>query len=108
MDEQYHATKCVESYINLMDKEYDLKYVRSIIRKAFSHGRLLGPEAREDEQYHATKCIESVVNRLWERIDRNEHALKHVLTMQIEMQENIVKLNAWLTAKETAKCPIQD
>lgn len=75
-----------------MDREYDLKYVRSLI-----------------DNEHTLGCVESVVKRLWERIDRNEHALKHVLTMQIEIQENIVKLNDWLTPiKEHKKCPIQD
>jgi uncharacterized membrane protein len=74
-----------------MDRESDLKYLRSVI-----------------DGNHAFRCAESVINRLWERIDKNEHALKHVLTMQVEMQENIVKLNKWLTPKETAKCPIQD
>lgn len=76
-----------------MDREYDLKYVRSLI-----------------DNVHTLGCVESVIKRLWERIDRNEHALKHVLTMQLEMQENIVKLNYWLTPKseEFAQCPIQD
>jgi hypothetical protein len=74
-----------------MNREDDLKYLRSVI-----------------DSNHAFGCVESVVNRLWERIDKNEHALRHVLTMQVEMQENIVKLNKWLTPKETAKCPIQD
>lgn len=81
-----------------MNRKLDLKYAESIIRLVHS----------EEQQHHATKCIQSVINRLWQRIDRSEHALKHVLTMQLEIQENIVKLNEWLTPKETAKCPIQD
>jgi hypothetical protein len=101
MEQDLKPNKCliIESLVNVMDKEYDLKYVRSIIKSL---------DGRPESTTHAVKCVESVINRLWERIDKSEHALKHVLTMQVEMQENIVKLNKWLTPKETEKCPIQD